>query len=443
MNTASCSPLLAHWQYERTTSLEPLRWQSRRFSLRHVAESILSYTRDAIRLARKTTEMDEPKVLVINCGSSSLKFAVIAPQQGVVLRHGLAERLGSARACLRIGTHAEQLSAEAGPSEILGRVLSRIDDLTVRAVGHRVVHGGESFSDSVPIDAQALLAIESCIPLAPLHNPANLAGIHAAQSHLPDIPQIAVFDTAFHQTLPPKAYFYGVPYELYEKYRVRRYGFHGTSHSFVANEAARSLERPLTELQLVTAHLGNGCSTCAIFEGKSVDTSMGLTPLEGLMMGTRSGDVDPNLHQFISQQTGRTLDEITDLLNRDSGLLGLSTISNDMRTLLATASSEPHAALAIDVFCYRLARSILGLCAALDRLDALVFTGGIGEHAAVIRAKTLRELRFLGFRIDEQLNRDHGKNSRGHITHATSPIPALVIPTNEELEIAREVLRFV
>lgn len=403
----------------------------------------MSYTPAANPQRAETTAMEEPIVLVINCGSSSLKFALIEPNSGKVARHGLAERLGSERASLRVGTHTEPLAAAAGPADVLDRVLPHLHDLAIVAVGHRVVHGGESFSDSVRIDAQTVAAIESCIPLAPLHNPANLAGIRSAQSRLPNVPHIAVFDTAFHQTLPPKAYFYAVPYELYENYKVRRYGFHGTSHRFVAGEAARLLDRSLTELRLVTAHLGNGCSTCAICAGQSVDTSMGLTPLEGLTMGTRSGDVDPNLHQFIRDRTGLDLDEITDMLNRKSGLLGLSGLSNDMRTLLEALDREPRAALAIDVFCYRLARSILGLCASLDRLDALVFTGGIGEHAAPIRKKTLEQLEFLGFRLDEQANGQHGQNSRGRITDPESPVPALVVPTNEELVIAREALRFV
>jgi acetate kinase len=256
------------------------------------------------------------------------------------------------------------------------------------------------------------------------------------------VPQVAVFDTAFHQTLPPKAYLYALPYEIYERHGVRRYGFHGSSHGYVAGEAARLIGKPLEELQLVTAHLGNGCSTCAVKAGKSVDTSMGFTPLEGLVMGTRSGDVDPNLHEFLVQNTHQTLQEVTELLNKKSGLLGLSGLSNDMRTLLAAAGENPRARVAIDVFCRRLAKSVLALCASLERLDALVFTGGIGEHAASVRAQTLSELALLGARVDEAANAEHGQATAGRITAPGSGLLALVVPTNEELVIAREAARF-
>lgn len=388
--------------------------------------------------------MQESVILVVNSGSSSLKFAAIEPRAGDIRCQGIAERLNSPEARLKIqGTADERLDQRAGPAEVLERIRPLLADLPLVAVGHRVVHGGERFSDSVLVNDPTIAEIEKCIPLAPLHNPANLVGIRSALSQFGELPHVAVFDTAFHQTLPAKAYLYAIPYELYEEHQVRRYGFHGSSHRYVASEAARLLDKPLSELQLVTAHLGNGCSTAAIRDGRSVDTSMGLTPLEGLVMGTRSGDVDPNLHEFLAAHTGRTLTEVTRMFNHDSGLLGLSGLSNDMRTLLAAAEQNPRARLAIEVFCYRLAKSISSLCASLEHLDALIFTGGIGEHAAPIRERTLAELAFLGAKLDPELNRAHGVGKAGRITHESSRLLALVVPTNEELVIAREAARFV
>jgi acetate kinase len=389
--------------------------------------------------------MTPSKVLVLNCGSSSLKFALIEPESGAVVHRGLAQRLNSNQASLSFdGAPDVQLTRAAGHAEVLDQVLTHLGGAAPAAVGHRVVHGGEVFSDSVLIDAGVIEKIEQCAELAPLHNPENLAGIRAARQRFPELPQVAVFDTAFHQTLAPRAFVYAVPYEFYERYKLRRYGFHGSSHRYVASEAALRLGRPLEELGLVTAHLGNGCSACAIQGGRSVDTTMGLTPLEGLVMGTRSGDVDPNLHLFLAERLGLGLAEITDLLNRKSGLLGLSGSSNDMRTLLALSEEgDPRAALAIDVFCYRLAKAVLGLGAALERIDALVFTGGIGEHAALVRARTLGLLRVLGSKLDPELNLRHGVDSNGRITASDSGLLALVVPTNEELVIARETARLV
>ena len=388
--------------------------------------------------------MTTQDVLVINCGSSSLKLALIEPTSARVRHHGLAERLGTANASLAIDdAPSEALAANADHGVALARILERVSSEPIAAVGHRVVHGGARFSESVLLSDEAVQQIEAYSPLAPSHNPANLLGIQAARARFPDVPQVAVFDTAFHHRMPAKAYRYAVPYELYERYGLRRYGFHGTSHRYVAEEAATRLGRPLAELMLITAHLGNGCSACAISRGQSVDTTMGLTPLEGLVMGTRSGDVDPNLHDFLATQAGMSLPQITELLNEKSGLLGLSGESNDMRTLLESrARGSARAALAIDVFCYRLAKAVLGLGAGLERIDALVFTGGIGEHAAPIRAQTLSELRILGAAVDEALNLDHGRASNGRITATTSRLVALVIPTNEELVIAREAARF-
>jgi acetate kinase len=387
--------------------------------------------------------MASATILVINCGSSSLRFALMDPQTGQIARQGMAERLGTDSALLRTdGGEPEPIAGDRGHGAALERVLERLAGLTVTAVGHRVVHGGESFSDSVLLDAECIRQIEACSELAPLHNPANLSGIEAARRCFPGLPHVGVFDTAFHQSLPPKAYHYAIPYELYERFRVRRYGFHGSSHRYVAGEAARQLGKPLSELELVTAHLGNGCSACAVRGGRSVDTSMGLTPLEGLVMGTRSGDVDPNLHEFLALHAGLSVSEVTQLLNRKSGLLGLSGSSNDMRTLLeARTRGDARAALAIEVFCYRLAKCVLGLSAALSRLDALVFTGGIGEHAASVRAETLAALGVLGAKPDPERNQAHGKGSGGRITRDDSGLLALVVPTNEELVIARETAR--
>jgi acetate kinase len=402
------------------------------------------------RLAENGDPIGSWQTLVINSGSSSLKLALIEAGSGRVTRQGLAERLGTEMAHLQtraVDDDGNETSAEkplpgAGHAEALEEILAHLGSRQPDAVGHRVVHGGESFSGSVVLDDDAVERIRACNDLAPLHNPANLLGIEIARRQFPALKHVAVFDTAFHQTLPPKAFMYAVPYELYERHRVRRYGFHGTSHAFVAGEASQRIGKPLDELQLITAHLGNGCSACAIKAGRSVDTTMGLTPLEGLVMGTRSGDVDPNLHQFLADQTGRSLSQITDLLNRQSGLLGLSGTSNDMRTLLdARDRHEARATLAIDVFCYRLAKSLLGLSAALERIDAIVFTGGIGEHAAAIRAETLAQLRVLNPEVDPARNAAHGAGCGGRITADRSPILSLVIPTNEELVIARETER--
>lgn len=388
-----------------------------------------------------------PSVLVVNSGSSSLKFSLIDAATETVRVQGLAEALGSPNAVLHVSVPDRAKESfpipNAHHSEAMAAVLARIDGAHIGAVGHRVVHGGEAFSGSVLIDADTLAAIRECAPLAPLHNPANLAGIEAAMEKFPALPHVAVFDTAFHQTMPRHAYLYALPHALYEKHKVRRYGFHGTSHRFVSAEAARLLGKNPADLQLITAHLGNGCSACAVKGGHSVDTTMGFTPLEGLVMGTRSGDIDPNLHEFLAKTLGKSLEEITAMLNRESGLLGLSGLSNDMRTLAAAAEQgNQRAGLAIEVFCYRLAKGLLALAAGLDRIDALVFTGGIGEHSAAVRAKTLSHLQILRPSLDAELNQNHGRASHGRITRPDSGLLALVIPTNEELVIAREAARF-
>jgi acetate kinase len=385
-----------------------------------------------------------PRVLVFNAGSSSLKCALIEPESGRVLASALAERLktDAARLELVLGgdrQHWELPGLDHG--EALRRALDRLDTAHLVAVGHRVVHGGEAFYASTRIDPRVLAQIEELKSLAPLHNPANALGIREATRLLPALPQVAVFDTAFHHSMAAEAYLYAVPYELYEQHGLRRYGFHGTSHRFVAEGAAERLGRPLDTLQLVTAHLGNGCSTCAIRHGKSVDTSMGLTPLEGLVMGTRSGDVDPNLFAFMAEQTGSTLEQTSELLNMKSGLLGVSGVSNDMRSVLESeAQGNERARLAVALFCRRLAKAILAMGAGLGQLDALVFTGGIGENAARVRELTLERLALLGFVLDRALNGEHGRAAAGRITAAESKVPAFVVPTNEELVIAREAL---
>jgi acetate kinase len=338
-----------------------------------------------------------------------------------------------------------KLALDASTHErALDVALAELPDLPLAGIGHRVVHGGEAFHESVVIDQRTIAAIEACSDLAPLHNPVNLTGIRVALQRLPKLVQVAVFDTSFHHSLPARAYLYAIPYALYEERKIRRYGFHGTSHRYVAGRAAELLGRPLSTLNLLTAHLGNGVSATAIAGGRSVDTTMGFTPLEGLVMGTRSGDVDPNLHQYLATHAGMSLPEVTDMLTEQSGLLGLSGDSNDMRNLLELASQgHTRAALAIDVFCYRLAKGLFGLCAGLPALDALVFTGGIGENAARVRELTVAHLQLLGAELDAEYNAAHGRTSQGTISSQRSRVRVLVIPTNEELEIARDTVRVI
>jgi len=384
-------------------------------------------------------------VFVINCGSSSLKIAVFDMEGETALLKGIAERLGSPEASLKIERDGETTllpMPDATHHSAMQAAIERMPGLKPHGIGHRVVHGGEFFSDSVVLTDEVMQAVARCNSLAPLHNPASLIGIGIAQELFPSLPQVAVFDTAFHQTLPPHAFLYPIPYKYYEELKVRRYGFHGTSHHYVALEAARRLGKKADEANLITLHLGNGCSACAIRNGRSVDTTMGLTPSEGLVMGTRSGDVDPALHQFLQDQTGMRLSEITRMLNSQSGLLGISGLSNDMRTLTEAADNgHERAKLAIEVFCYRLAKSICGLTAALDTLDALIFTGGIGENNAAVRAKTTSFLKIMGVVIDEEKNITHGRADSGRISTASSRVTCLVIPTDEERMIARETLR--
>ncbi|MFT4900886.1 MAG: acetate kinase [Lentimonas sp.] len=383
-------------------------------------------------------------VLVINCGSSSVKFALIDRVTEQPLITGLFECVGSPGARLswkQSNQKYEKALPDAGLVEGLSQVIAVLPrEAEVVAVGHRVVHGAEEFSGSVLLSDSVMGALERCSALAPLHNPANIAGIRAAQKVFPQLPQVGVFDTAFHQTLPAHAYLYAVPYEWYREHGVRRYGFHGTSHRYVAEETARRLGTPLSELSVIVAHLGNGCSACAIEGGQSVDTTMGISPLEGLVMGTRSGDVDPALHEFISKAKGWSLERVMSALNKESGLLGISGQSNDMRTLVdAAEGGDVRAQLAIKVFAYRLAKSIMALTAGLTKLDAIVFTGGIGENSYPVRALALSHLKVLGVHVDAALNAQHGDAATGRITQAGG-VPAMVVATNEELMIARETL---
>ena len=390
--------------------------------------------------------MPSRNILVINCGSSSIKFALVNEAQETFILSGLAERLGSPEAVLhwRLGEHKDSLALPgADHRQALSHLLPIVQQAAAGAlhgIGHRVVHGGEHFSGASRLDASSLHSIRQIAPLAPLHNPANLQGIEAAMKLFPDLIQVAVFDTAFHQTLPEHAFRYAVPQALYAEHGVRRYGFHGTSHRYVSQKAAQMSGLAVEASSWLVAHLGNGSSTCAVENGLSRDTSMGLTPLEGLVMGTRSGDVDPNLHSHLARTLGWSLEQIDAMLNHDSGLLGLSGLSNDMRTLeLAREQGHPGATLAIEVFCYRLAKSLAAMSCALQRLDGVVFTGGIGENSALIRRKTLDHLGLLGLKLDEQANARCIRGIAGAI-HAPDHPRVLVVPTNEERQIALDTL---
>lgn len=381
-------------------------------------------------------------ILILNCGSSSIKFSVSDPERGAHVLSGLVEKLDSASALLKWkgAWEGERELGQAGHREALRGIVDLLKelDLTCSGIGHRVVHGGEHFRKSCLVSDESLEGLRAHQHLAPLHNPVNLLGIEAAREAFPDLPQVMVFDTAFHQTMPERAYLYALPYDLYETHRIRRYGFHGTSHRYVCEEAARRLERPLEELALISAHLGNGCSATAVSGGKSVDTTMGLTPLEGLVMGTRSGDIDPSLHEFLCKLLNMTLAEVSNMLNKKSGLLGLSGRTNDMRELLqAEREGDQRAAVAVTVFCYRLAKAISGLVVGLGRLDALIFTGGIGENSIPVRQRTLDLLPFLGLEVNVEANLSHGRDQNGCISLGRSPC-ALVIPTDEEIVIARD-----
>ncbi|NHC03640.1 acetate kinase [Acinetobacter sp. 187] len=378
-------------------------------------------------------------VLVINCGSSSIKFALLLEDQEFRI-HGLAENLGTPEARIKgvtVGNEPVDIRIpNADHKEALEVGLSRLANYKPDAIGHRIVHGG-TLTKAELITPEIIDRIREATPLAPLHNPAHLVGIEATQRLFPDLPQVAVFDTAFHQTMPAHAYRYALPKFLYTEHNVRRYGFHGTSHAYVS-ERGSELAGSYKEGGWLTAHLGNGSSTCAIWNGESVDTSMGLTPLEGVVMGTRSGDVDPSIHSFLAQNLGWDIYKIDKMLNSQSGLLGLSDLSNDMRTLIeASEQGNEDASLAIEVFCYRLAKSLAALSCGLPRLDGLFFTGGIGENSAYIREKTMSYLPHFGFNLSKERNDGLKRGTEGRIDSGKGP-QIWVVPTDEEGRIAQE-----
>ncbi|MDA3966817.1 MULTISPECIES: acetate kinase [Helicobacter] len=390
-------------------------------------------------------------ILVINCGSSSLKYQLINTETEEVLASGLCDRIGindgkfhyKPKNGEKIVKNADLKDHEVAVKMVLETLVNKefgiISSLNeIKAIGHRIVHGGEHFTHSAIINDEVIRHIQECSDLAPLHNPAHLLGINACKHLMPNTPMVAVFDTAFHQTMPPKAYIYGLPYEYYEKYKIRRYGFHGTSHSYVSKRTAEFLGIPLENSKIITCHLGNGSSICAIENGKSVDTSMGLTPLEGLVMGTRSGDIDPAIIDYIAQKENLSTAEITNILNKKSGVLGISGLSSDFRDLLA-ADEEGNlkARFAREVFAYHVAKYIGSYTAALKGVDAISFCAGVGENAKFIRGKIVSQLEFLGITLDEKANLETiGKE--GIISTKDSKVKVCVIPTNEELVIARD-----
>ena len=393
-------------------------------------------------------------VLVINCGSSSLKYQLIDSETESVLAKGLCERIGIDGALTHQPAGKDKIkSTPAMPDHktAIGIVIDQLTDKEngvvesldeIGAVGHRIVHGGEKFTKSCLITDEVIKEVEECSVFAPLHNPAGLIGVRACQELMPGLPMVAVFDTAFHQTMPKKAFLYGLPYEYYEKYKVRRYGFHGTSHSFVSKRTAEFLGMDLKNSKIIVAHLGNGASISAVLNGECVDTSMGLTPLEGLVMGTRSGDIDPAIMEFIAKKENLDIEGVMNVLNKKSGVQGLSKLSSDFRDLEAAANEGNELAIgAIDVFCYRVAKYIGAYVAAMNGVDAIAFTAGIGENTTIVRAKVLEYLGYLGITVDAQANEVHGEEKV--ISTADSKVKVCVIPTNEELAIARETVALV
>lgn len=388
-------------------------------------------------------------ILVINCGSSSLKFQLINSASEKVLAKGICERIGidgtltyqpaggeKVKTSKDMPTHTEaiQFVIDALTDSQSG-VVTNLDE--IGAVGHRLVHGGEKFASSVIITEEVKKAVEECNDLAPLHNPANLIGVNACEKLMHGTPMVAVFDTAFHQTMPEKAYIYGIPYDYYEKYKVRRYGFHGTSHSFVSKRMAEIVGQPYEATKTIVCHLGNGASVCAVKNGKSVDTSMGLTPLEGLVMGTRSGDIDPAILEFIAKKENKSIEALMGMLNKESGVYGLSGLSSDFRDLSdASARGEKQAQTALAVFSYRVAKYIGGYVAAMNGVDNIAFTAGIGENDEEVREAVFGYLGYLGIKLDKEANASRGKEIR--ISTPDSKVNVFVVPTNEELAIARE-----
>lgn len=394
-------------------------------------------------------------ILVINCGSSSLKYQLIDSLTESVLAKGICERIGIDGSQITYQAEGQEKEITVSPmpthTQAIKLVLNALTNEhsgviksldEVDAVGHRIVHGGENFTTSTLLTEDTLKAIEDCNDLAPLHNPANLIGVAACKELMPDTPMVGVFDTAFHQTMPETAYLYGIPREYYTKYKLRRYGFHGTSHSFVSKRAAEFLNKPYDFMKTIVCHLGNGASICAVKNGKSVDTSMGLTPLEGLVMGTRSGDLDPAIIEFIAKKEGLDISEILNILNKKSGVFGLSGISSDFRDLEAAAlNGDEPAAMARAVFNYRAAKYIGAYAAAMNGVDTIVFTAGLGENDFLVRRDICSYLGYLGITIDETANKQRGKDII--ISTPDSKVTVVVIPTNEELAIARETLNLV
>lgn len=397
--------------------------------------------------------MSKKLVLVLNCGSSSLKFAVMDALTGDDQISGLAECFGLENSRIKWKHNGEKHEAALGAFTahreavefIVNKILAPLPELAsqILAVGHRIVHGGEKFTRSVIIDDQVIKGIEDCASLAPLHNPAHLIGIRAAMASFPSLPQIAVFDTAFHQSMPEHAFVYALPYKLYREHGIRRYGMHGTSHLFVSREAAKVLGKELADTNVICAHLGNGASVTAVKGGKSMDTSMGLTPLEGLVMGTRCGDIDPSIIYHLVHQLGYTLEEVNNLLNKQSGLLGISELTNDCRGIEeGYAEGHKGATLALEIFCYRLAKYIASYTVPLGRLDAVVFTGGIGENSDIIRKKVLELLSIFNFQVDDERNLAARFGNGGIITKDEGTL-AMVIPTNEEWVIAEDAISLI
>ena len=394
-------------------------------------------------------------VLVINCGSSSLKYQLIDSNSEKALAVGLCERIGIDGSRIKHTPAGGETVIKESPmnshEDAIKMVLDALVDAEhgvikelseIKAVGHRVVHGGENFSSSVVIDDEVIKAIESCNDLAPLHNPANLIGINACKSIMPGVPMVAVFDTAFHQTMPEKSYMYALPYEYYEKYKVRRYGFHGTSHSFVSKRAMDVAGLDINNSKVIVCHLGNGSSVSAVLNGKSVDTSMGLTPLEGLIMGTRSGDMDPAIIEFIANKENLTAEEVVNVLNKKSGVFGVSGVSSDFRDLHAAFDDgNQRAGLALEMFAYRVAKYVGSYAAAMNGVDAIVFTAGVGENNSIMRKMITNYLGFLGITIDDEKNGIRGEELV--VSTEDSKVKVCVIPTNEELAIARETVALI
>ncbi|NLL29876.1 MAG: acetate kinase [Clostridiales bacterium] len=395
------------------------------------------------------------KVLVINCGSSSLKYQLIDMNTEESLVSGLVERIGIEGSVLTqkvegkdkyiikedMKNHKDaiKLVLEALTNKEQA-VINSMDEIS--AVGHRVVHGGEKYSDSVLIDEEVIESIKDCIPLAPLHNPPNIIGIEACKELMPETPMVAVFDTAFHQTMPKEAYICPLPYELYEKHGIRKYGFHGTSHKYVSHKVAEVMNRDIKDLKIVTCHLGNGCSLAAIKGGKSIDTSMGFTPLAGVMMGTRSGNIDPSVISFLVEQEGYKLEDVTRMLNKESGLLGISGVSSDFRDVqMAAEKGNERAKLALDIFNYKIRAQIASYAGVMGGVDVIIFTAGIGENSSFARKEVLTGLEFLGFNIDEAKNEIRGEVQE--ISTKDSKVKVYEIPTNEELVIARDAVKLI